>query len=357
MGAVPPSVRKVIDADADEDAKSINDLFTLLRPHVSELAPLLRPLDPAVAAKYFHPASHHTGELMKPSNVFDVVYTGPVDLYKPLTTLLRALTEHYAGMSTSNKLALRIVREDGVDKVLPSLSQVQEARTTKRITMFNGSQEVGYLGSAVASGDFDADGLPDIVLGAYGRGKQGRSPLAGGLDIHYGCGKTESLEGVGLRSRFGQTLAVLDWNHDSVDDLVVGAPGESGWNLTKSGNKDANLSGFGPWPWEHSRPTFRVWGRVYVLLGQKGRGLPDNLNSGDDVFTLTTKRNFSALGSVLSTGDVNGDGMDDLLLGSPMCEPGDGSPVYVWESLGCPLVLERPLQTVGTILMWTTFQS
>jgi hypothetical protein len=341
---VPPRAQDVIDADADQDARSVNTLFTLLRPHAATLAPVLRHLEPSVVSQYFVPASTAESESTTKTNTFDVVYTGPDDLYAPLTTVLRTLVKHYAGVamgkSAAMTLELRVVRRKGVDEALPvpaaATAQIQ-SKSIDAFATFDGHQEVGYLGSATASGDFDADGLPDLVLGAYGRGDKGQSPQAGGVDIHYGSGNTETLTGPGIRSRFGQALTVLDWNHDGIEDLVIGAPGESGWNLTESGNNvpgKTNISDFGPWPWEHSRPVFRGWGRVYVLLGKKGRGLPkdldfnltnDNPANDGDMFTLWTQRNFAALGSVLSTGDVDGDGMDDLLLGSPMCPPGDGS--------------------------------
>ena len=102
---------------------------------------------------------------------------------------------------------------------------------------------------------------------------------------------------------------MLDFNLDGVDDLCVGEPGWAGWNVSA-----------GAWPLPYgAEPTYRRWGRVTVYLGQKGTGL-----NAERAATLHTTTDFTALGTVLAAGDVNGDGHDDLLLGAPVANTYDG---------------------------------
>ncbi len=91
-------------------------------------------------------------------------------------------------------------------------------------------------------------------------------------------------------------------NGDGIDDLIVGAP------------EGSNINTFA--------------GEAYVIYGQAGteRGTVD-------LSTLTAAQGFIIQGdpegdlagfSVSSAGDVNGDGIDDLIVGTPLGD--DGGP-------------------------------
>ncbi|MEM7704550.1 MAG: Ig-like domain-containing protein [Pseudomonadota bacterium] len=130
------------------------------------------------------------------------------------------------------------------------------------------------------------------------------SPLAGltgtvleleDLGPRYGFRITRSpVEFVG----FGFAMAAVDFNGDGLSDLVVSAPNDSplGRNLA---------------------------GSVYVVFGTS-QTIPDPFN----VATLDGSSGFRILGksgragwSVANAGDINNDGVDDLLVGAPWADP------------------------------------
>lgn len=108
--------------------------------------------------------------------------------------------------------------------------------------------------------------------------------------------KPGCLRGGGDEMRFGSSLLVLDFNQDGIDDLVVGAP----------------FLGT-----DHDSPC----GCLYVLFGQSGKGLRGD-GEFDVVIDGRSERSSNPdqciFGSVLRKGDLNGDGFDDLLVGSPL---------------------------------------
>jgi glycosylphosphatidylinositol phospholipase D len=87
------------------------------------------------------------------------------------------------------------------------------------------------LGSAMAVGDFDRNGVDEVVLSAPGYDTQsGRVFVTNGQESGY----VEDLDVLQLQgmnvvgAKFGSGVAVVDWNLDGFDDLAVSAPGLSG---------------------------------------------------------------------------------------------------------------------------------
>jgi hypothetical protein len=143
------------------------------------------------------------------------------------------------------------------------------------------------FGEAVAgAGDVNGDGFGDVVIGsplfdAGGFFDEGRAYLflggAAGLD-NAAAWSAESLR---LQARFGAAVAGAgDVNADGFDDVIVGAPGYDG-------------------------------GRAYLYIGS-----PSGLSLEEDWFVRS--RLLVGLGtSVAGPGDVDGDGIDDLIVGAP----------------------------------------
>ena len=107
-------------------------------------------------------------------------------------------------------------------------------------TVFDGLAPGDQLGFAVArAGDFDLDGLPDLLLGAPGVEAQrggayliyGQSPrLQGHVDLTAlgtcGLPSLEFVGDAGAVSRLGEALSVGDLLGDGHTDLAIGAPGD-----------------------------------------------------------------------------------------------------------------------------------
>jgi hypothetical protein len=165
------------------------------------------------------------------------------------------------------------------------------------------------LGRAVAGvGDLDHDGLADIAIGA---------PLANGIAVssgrvlvYYGpvsgalttADADAVIDGITFNEMLGTSVAAAgDLNDDGTGDLVIGAP-------------RPNLNGAGT-------------GHAYVfygpVTGHHGANEADVILAGEalnDEFGM----------SVAGAHDVNGDGVDDLLVGASQFTGGRSGKAYVF---------------------------
>ena len=160
--------------------------------------------------------------------------------------------------------------------------------------VLSGSVDSGAFGSAVCLVDLDADSYADVAVAA-----EVESPLlylGGHVHVFRGAGLSDSsADASDLRYRaedggdeFGTALACGDINGDGAADLVVGAP--------------------------YTDTLGSATGRVYVFLGGPAVAGGDAMLA-DVVYTGQASN--SDFGAELALADIDGDGLDDVLVGSP----------------------------------------
>ncbi len=176
----------------------------------------------------------------------------------------------------------------------------------------DGEAQGDISGLAVSgAGDVNGDGLFDVIVGAVGAGSNGE--LSGRSYVVFGKEDTATvqltsvargqggfvLDGEAERDQSGRSVSGAgDVNGDGLADVIIGAP--------------------------YAEPKGYCSGRTYLAFGREDTApvqLSD-LSRGEGGFVLDGAAEEDCSGIVVSgAGDVNGDGLDDLIVGAHLADP------------------------------------
>ena len=166
--------------------------------------------------------------------------------------------------------------------------------------MFSGDLDANnaYVDVQSGSGGTEAQDWAEMLLRMYLRWAESHNFKATLMECSAGdvAGMVETstvtIHGDGYRSRFGYAMVVLDFNLDGVDDLVIASPGYSGFDVHQNGSTPYG---------NHDNPSFHLFGRVYVLFGQRSDMFPTSV-AGNKTTYIATSKKLRGLGQTLNIG-------------------------------------------------------
>ncbi len=150
------------------------------------------------------------------------------------------------------------------------------------------SPEAAIFGSSVGVGDFDGDGLDDVVVAATGTdGNQGAAFVYYGNVTGLTTIREQKITATDTRMFFGFTVAALgDLDGDGYDDIAV----------------------------QHDR--FGDDAALYLYYGSPA-GIDDSVEQVLEPADVTTLGDAGSFGASMAAGDFDGDGFRDLVVGDP----------------------------------------
>lgn len=178
----------------------------------------------------------------------------------------------------------------------------------------NGVAPYDNSGKVSSAGDINGDGIDDLIIGAYladpnGNDYAGTSYVvfgsSGEFPASFNLSQLNGTNGFAINGIAAYDLSGLtvsgagDFNGDGIDDLIIRADGAD--------------------------PNGETSGQSYIVFGSLA-GFPASINlselDGTNGFALNgvNAYDYSSI-SVSAAGDINGDGLDDLIIGASYADP------------------------------------
>ncbi len=233
-------------------------------------------------------------------------------------------------------------------------ASTHDLETTLADLTIQGALVDDQVGWEVASGDFNDDGIGDVLVGARqadgpsdSRGNAGDAyiilgPRTGTIDL-FDEPADVTIYGADQNDQLGFSLAVGNVNGDQYDDIILGAYHADG---------QGTGTGCGVGQVGDSCDS----GEAYVIFGREN--LPNTIDvlAGDQDVTIYGAEDGDNLAVAVAAGDLDGDTLDDILLGADRADPsggGDAGKAYVVYGDGSlPATIDLDGPPAGVLTVW-----